>query len=113
MPTNTDIAKIIAARHRDPFAVLGRHHQAGLTIVRTFKPHAKSVTIAEGGFVMHRVGETDLFEWQGDGRNRRPRGDVRPAGQRLHQDTPFGKSATCWFGPPRRWKFQCSGASGT
>lgn len=69
MPTNTDIAKIIAARHHDPFAVLGRHHQAGLTIVRTFKPHAKSVTIAEGGFVMHRVGDTDLFEWQGDGHN--------------------------------------------
>lgn len=69
MPTNTDIAKIIAARHHDPFSVLGRHQKEGVTFVRTFKPHAKAVTIAEGGFVMQRVGDTDLFEWQGDGRN--------------------------------------------
>ncbi|SDW08218.1 1,4-alpha-glucan branching protein GlgB [Nitrosomonas communis] len=69
MPLNNDIAKIIAARHHDPFTVLGRHHKEGMTIVRAFKPHAKSVTIAENGLTMQRVGDTDLFEWQGDGSN--------------------------------------------
>ncbi len=66
---NPDIIKIIAARHHDPFAILGRHDKEGMTIVRAFKPHAKSVTIAESGLTMQRVGDTDLFEWQGDGRN--------------------------------------------
>lgn len=67
MPSNTDAEKVIAARHHDPFTLLGRHQESDVTIVRTLKPHAKSVSIAEGGRVMQRLGDTDLFEWQGDG----------------------------------------------
>lgn len=67
MELNDDFTRIIEARHHDPFSVLGRHQHGDETVVRAFKPHAQSVTIAEGELCMQRIGDTDLFEWRGDG----------------------------------------------
>ena len=61
-----DLQKIIDARHHDPFAVLGCHQENGETVVRTFKPLAQEVSIAEGELPMQRVEGTDIFEWRGD-----------------------------------------------
>ncbi len=61
-----DLQRIIEARHHDPFQVLGRHPSAGLAAVRVHIPQASEVTIAEGPWPMQRIGDTDLFEWQGD-----------------------------------------------
>ncbi|NOY71683.1 MAG: 1,4-alpha-glucan branching protein GlgB [Gammaproteobacteria bacterium] len=63
---NEDLIKIIEARHHDPFSVLGRHQEKGETVVRTFKPHAQTVSIAEGELAMERIAGTDLFEWRGE-----------------------------------------------
>jgi len=62
-----DVSKLIAARHHDPFAVLGHHRQEGESVVRAFIPRAAEVTIAEGGLRMERLGSSDLFQWRGDG----------------------------------------------
>jgi len=59
------LQKIVAASHRDPFSVLGRHPEGEGVVVRVMNPRAESVTIAEGGHPMNRIEGTDLFEWRG------------------------------------------------
>ncbi|MGA7979000.1 MAG: 1,4-alpha-glucan branching protein GlgB [Chromatiaceae bacterium] len=61
-----ELQQIVEARHRDPFAVLGRHVHDGNAVVRALLPHAEQVTIVEGGHQMHRIEGTDIFEWHGD-----------------------------------------------
>ena len=39
------IAALLRGAHRDPFAVLGPHNDAGATVVRAFQPAAKSVEL--------------------------------------------------------------------
>jgi 1,4-alpha-glucan branching enzyme len=59
--------RISAARHHDPFAVLGRHEDAGGTVIRAFLPSATEARIAEcEGLLMSRLPDSDLFEWRGD-----------------------------------------------
>ncbi|OQY54985.1 MAG: hypothetical protein DRR08_05925 [Candidatus Parabeggiatoa sp. nov. 2] len=71
MPTsigqfNSDLQKILDARHHDPFAVLGKHLLGESEVVRVFVPAAKKVTILLGNLPMARASnKTDLFEWQG------------------------------------------------
>jgi len=60
-----DLQKLVDARHKDPFAVLGRHPQGEDVVVRALLPHAEEVTLLEGGHVLHRIEGTDLFEWRG------------------------------------------------
>lgn len=61
-----DELRIMAARHHDPFAVLGRHPDAdGTVAVSAFIPYATEVSIAEGSLSMRRVGDTDFFRWRG------------------------------------------------
>ncbi|VAW88410.1 1,4-alpha-glucan (glycogen) branching enzyme, GH-13-type [hydrothermal vent metagenome] len=65
--SSQDLIKIIEARHHDPFSVLGRHQEEdGETVVRTFKPYAQEVSIAEGELAMQRIEGTDIFEWRGE-----------------------------------------------
>ncbi|HQU15050.1 MAG TPA: 1,4-alpha-glucan branching protein GlgB [Gammaproteobacteria bacterium] len=64
---STDLERVLAARHHDPFAVLGLHHEDGQEIVRAFLPDARDVRIAETGAHLERIPETDLFEWRGSG----------------------------------------------
>ena len=63
---DSDLERIVEARHYDPFAVLGRHEVEGKTIVRALIPGAREVRIAEGEHHLSRVGETELFEWRAE-----------------------------------------------
>lgn len=67
-PTEAELQRIREARHHDPFAVLGRHEEAGQVVVRAHIPFAAEVRIAEGGQPLARHPGTDLFEWRGDGK---------------------------------------------
>lgn len=63
---DTELQKIVDARHHDPFSVLGKHSVKGQTLVRVYIPYAEQVDIAEGNLPMQRIEGTDIFEWQGD-----------------------------------------------
>jgi 1,4-alpha-glucan branching enzyme len=72
------VARLLAARHHDPFAVLGRHPlPGGGTLVRVFSPATVAVTLPEAGAALARLGDTDLFEYRGDGRGLPARYRVR------------------------------------
>ncbi len=60
-----ELQAIVEARHKDPFAALGRHPEGGGILVRAMLPHAEMVTIAEGNQVMQRIEGTAIFEWRG------------------------------------------------
>ena len=60
---NLDIActDIAAARHADPFSILGRHNQDGKITVRAYLPNADEVHIVETTTVLERISGTDFF----------------------------------------------------
>jgi len=60
-----ELQQVLNAAHRDPFTVLGRHFEGDRLRIRALIPRAESVSIADGGHVMHRVEGTDIFEWWG------------------------------------------------
>lgn len=57
---------ILAARHHDPFAYLGLHHEGGKPVFRAFLPHADRLWIktADGWEALQRIHEQGLFEWR-------------------------------------------------
>jgi len=59
---DADAQKIIAARHHDPFSILGRHQQDGQTIIKVFLPSAESVSLADTKTEFKRIMGTDFFE---------------------------------------------------
>ncbi len=61
-----ELQKIAEARHHDPFSVLGRHKNNGITEVRAFLPYAVEVTLAEGERSLQRIEGSDFFTWRGD-----------------------------------------------
>jgi 1,4-alpha-glucan branching enzyme len=60
-----EIQRLLEARHHDPYTLLGKHTLADKDRVRAFIPGAAWVRIAENGASLHRIGNTDLFEWHG------------------------------------------------
>ena len=62
-----ELKRIADANHHDPFAVLGCHPDGDGVVVRAFFPGACEVRIAEGERIMHRLPDSDHFEWHGDG----------------------------------------------
>ncbi|MDR9435916.1 MAG: 1,4-alpha-glucan branching protein GlgB [Thiohalophilus sp.] len=64
---NPDLQRLLEARHHDPFAVLGRHEQAGETFIRILLPYTCEVMLEDTGEVFRRVGNSDIFEWRGQG----------------------------------------------
>ncbi|AUB79638.1 1,4-alpha-glucan branching protein GlgB [Candidatus Thiodictyon syntrophicum] len=60
------LARIVEARHHDPFEVLGRHVTGSRVTVRAFLPAAERVEILEAKAQMIRTEGTDLFTWEGD-----------------------------------------------
>jgi len=60
---DSDILKIIDAKHHDPFSVLGRQIKDGKTVIRVFLPYAESVKIETDSIEMKRIVGTDLFEY--------------------------------------------------
>ncbi len=65
-PLDQDLSRILEARHHDPFCVLGRHQKGNTTCVRVFLPNTKEAFILEGMRKLERMGNSDLFEWQGE-----------------------------------------------
>ncbi|MGD0958849.1 MAG: 1,4-alpha-glucan branching protein GlgB [Methylomonas sp.] len=59
---DSNIIKIIEAKHHDPFAVLGMHTEQGKSVIRVFLPYAEKVRINAKGPEMRRVPGTDIFE---------------------------------------------------
>lgn len=62
-PLDSDLIRIIEAKHHDPFSVLGRHTANGKTVIRAFLPYAETVSIGEKGPAMQRIPGSDLFEY--------------------------------------------------
>ena len=60
---DSDIIKIIEAKHHDPFAILGRQQKNQKPVIRVFIPYAESIRIGENGPEMQRIPGTDVFEY--------------------------------------------------
>ncbi|WAR46378.1 1,4-alpha-glucan branching protein GlgB [Methylomonas rapida] len=63
-PLDSNLVRIMEAKHHDPFSVLGRHEIDGKTVIRAFLPYAEDVRIGKDGPLMQRVPGTDLFEYR-------------------------------------------------
>lgn len=59
---DSELQRIVLARHHDPFAVLGRHRTESGDVIRAMIPQAETVWIGEHGPDMRRIPGTDLFE---------------------------------------------------
>ncbi len=59
-----DLIKIIEARHHDPFAVLGPHHDQDNVTVTAFLPDTDTASL-NGELSLSRIEGTDIFEWSG------------------------------------------------
>jgi len=57
-----DYARIIAATHHDPFAVLGRHVTDAGTRITVYMPNAERVAVADIDLALTRIDGTDFFE---------------------------------------------------
>jgi 1,4-alpha-glucan branching enzyme len=60
------LARIVEARHHDPFEVLGRHVTGTNATVCAFLPVAERAWIKEAKAEMTRIEGTDLFTWEGE-----------------------------------------------
>ncbi len=60
------LQRIMEARHHDPFEVLGRHVTGDKVAIRVYQPHAVEVHLPAVDAMMHRIPDTDFFEWRGD-----------------------------------------------
>ena len=58
---DTELRRIIEARHHDPFSVLGRHPGKAGETLRVMLPQAETVRLGADGPEMQRVSGTDLF----------------------------------------------------
>jgi len=63
--TNSRTVKNPAARHQNPFAVLGQQHSNTTASVCAFAPNAKEITILPGDLPLTRTDGSDFFEWLG------------------------------------------------
>lgn len=72
--SEADVGKLMAARHGDPFSLLGLHETRAGMVARAFVPHAESVAITdlEGTPIcaLERRGGTDFFEGLVPGRSK-------------------------------------------
>jgi 1,4-alpha-glucan branching enzyme len=61
------LERLIAARHHDPFELLGLHTVQGTPVVRVFRPNAEQVSLLlpQGEAPMARTDPAGIFEWQG------------------------------------------------
>ena len=59
------LARILEARHHNPFEVLGKHREGQQELVRAFLPHSDKVRIVDTDAHLARIEGTDLFEWRG------------------------------------------------
>ncbi|MBI3187649.1 MAG: 1,4-alpha-glucan branching protein GlgB [Gammaproteobacteria bacterium] len=57
--------KIQAARHHDPFSVLGMHKQDNTYSVCVFSPHTQTLSLPEYQIDLIRIPDSDFFYWSG------------------------------------------------
>ncbi len=60
---DADSLKISAAKHHDPFSILGRHTVNNQTIIKVYLPHAEIVSFSDNGAALTRISGTDFFEY--------------------------------------------------
>lgn len=60
---DAEAIKIAAARHHDPFSILGRHPVNGQVLVKVYLPYAESVRFSNNGPVLNRIIGSDFFEY--------------------------------------------------
>ncbi len=66
MHIDTELLKIIEARHHDPFTVLGKHPATdGREHIKTYLPYTREVRILETGAQLERIPHSDVFYWEG------------------------------------------------
>ncbi len=65
MKINAELDKLIHAKHHSPFSVLGRLQQGTKQLIRVYIPYCKEARIDTTSTKMERVGDTDIFEYQG------------------------------------------------
>ncbi len=59
-------AKILSARHYDPFEVLGLHQNNNKASICAFAPDTQQLSILPGDLELTRVPGSDFFEWTGN-----------------------------------------------
>lgn len=59
---DAESAKIAAAKHHDPFTVLGRHTINNETHVKVYLPYAEAVELSHNGMAFKRLEGTDFFD---------------------------------------------------
>lgn len=64
---SAEFDSLLQGRHHDPFSVLGRHGDGQRQTVRAFRPYTQALYLEAKTRPMTRVGDSDLFEWHGDG----------------------------------------------
>ncbi|MDE2149926.1 MAG: 1,4-alpha-glucan branching protein GlgB [Gammaproteobacteria bacterium] len=60
----TDLQRLAAATHDDPFAFLGPHRRGDQIVLRCFMPAARALRVVAGP-TLERVPGSDLFIWRG------------------------------------------------
>ncbi len=60
---DSELIKLLEAKHHDPFAVLGRHGQGSDNLIRVYLPYAETVRLSPKGPEFTRVPNTDIFEY--------------------------------------------------
>ena len=55
--------KISAAKHHDPFSVLGRHLKNNQINIKVYLPYAESVCLSHNGATLNRLTGSDFFEY--------------------------------------------------
>ncbi|MCG5535224.1 1,4-alpha-glucan branching protein GlgB [Ectothiorhodospira mobilis] len=77
MPASIEehLARILEARHHDPFQILGRREEAWEAVLRVHLPHAREARVADLDEPMTPLGAHGLYEWRGSAERlpRRPR----------------------------------------
>lgn len=63
--TLVDAVLLSEGRHPDPAAILGPHGAGDQLTIRVFIPGACAVVLADTGWPLQRIAETELFEWRG------------------------------------------------
>ena len=48
-PPAADLARLLAGEHHDPHSILGAHEYGKRTVIRALRPHADTVSPAQGG----------------------------------------------------------------
>ncbi|HEY9051748.1 MAG TPA: 1,4-alpha-glucan branching protein GlgB [Gammaproteobacteria bacterium] len=63
---NDDLQRITAARHHDPFNVLGLHKKGKMAQLCVYSPDTQKLSALPGNIPLTRISNSDFFEWNGD-----------------------------------------------